>query len=234
MLRFNNGVTSVGYTTTTDQPLLSLDRLAAAYPTLGRLMERSSLVAPESGPIRSGRLQQLFDPVIDQRCILLPTASVTLDPLHSTGIAHALVGVERVCHILGLREDHAEQKEQIERYRRSCLEETRMLDMLVSTAYQVIDDFDRFTTACMLYFAGAIRCEERFQQGEIPSRLWNADDPKFVDFVSVACARLLEQSDRQRCLDAIRENLTPWNSAGLMNAACHNRYAYTATKTSQN
>lgn len=234
MLRFNNGITSVGYTTTIDQPLLSLERLAATYPTLGKLTERSTMVAPASGPIRSGRLQRWFDPVIDHRRILLPTAAVTLDPLHSTGIAHALVGVERVCRILGLREDHAEQKEQIEQYRRSFLEETKLLDALVSTAYRVIGDFDRFTAACMLYFAGAIRCEERFQRGETPSHLWNADDPEFVDFVSTACGRLLEKSDRQPCLDAIRAELEPWNSAGLMNAACQNRYAYTATKNAKN
>ena len=46
---------------------------------------------------------------------------------------------------------------------------------------------ERFTAACMLYFAGAIACEERYQQGEVPSHLWNTDDPAFTNFVTRAC-----------------------------------------------
>ena len=60
------------------------------------------------------------------------------------------------------------------------MEETSLLDRLVSTAYEMLGDFDRFTAACMLYFAGAIRCEERYQRGETPTHLWNADDEDFV------------------------------------------------------
>ncbi len=227
MLRFNNGITSVGYTAKLDQPLMPLERIGLAYPSLGELMKEAILVAPGGGPARSGRLQRWFDPVIDSRRIMLPTAAVTLDPLHSTGIAHALAGVERVCRIITC--DHEVlRRDLIEQYRRSLMEETSFLDRLVSTAYETLADFERFTTACMLYFAGAIRCEERYQRGESPTHLWNADDVDFVGTVERSCDRLLRMESGD--VDTIRREIEPWNSAGLMNADGGNRYAYTATK----
>ena len=228
MLRFNNGITSVGYTAKLDQPAQSLDQIVAAYPSLSELMKEAILVAPSGGPACSGRLQRWFDPVVDSRRIMLPTAAVTLDPLHSTGIAHALAGVERACRIITCA-DARLQRDMIDQYRKSVLEETVFLDSLVSTAYETLGDFDRFTAACMLYFAGAIRCEERYQRGESPSHLWNADDIEFVSFVDRSCQRLLRRE--ADVVATIRREIEPWNSAGLMNAGCGNRYAYTATKT---
>jgi FADH2 O2-dependent halogenase len=227
MLRFNQGITSVGYTTTLDRPLVGLEQIVALYPSMAKLLQEATLVAPSGGPFCSERLQRFFDPVIDARRIMLPTAAVTLDPLHSTGIAHALAGVERLCELITCS-NPAAQRELIERYRQSLLGETQFLDQLVSTAYALIDDFQRFTVACMLYFAGAIRCEERYQLGETPERLWNADDPDFVAFVDWSCDRLREKDSGY--FQAIRERLAPWNTAGLMNRENGNRYAYTATK----
>jgi FADH2 O2-dependent halogenase len=227
MLRFNNGITSVGYTCGADQPSRSPQAASRGFPALADLLRNASLVAPESGPRNGGRLQKWFDPVVDTRRIMLPTAALTLDPLHSTGIAHALAGVERLTAIIGC-DSRGEQNELIEGYRRCFMEETQLLDTLVSTAYRAMDDFDRFTAACMLYFAGAIRCEERFQRGDVPTHLWNADDPEFVEFVNWAATQL--RAGGEETLETIRMALAPWNTAGLMNPSCGNRYAYTATK----
>ncbi len=227
MLRFNNGITSVGYTSKLDQPLPSLEQVIANYPSLRKLMKDATPVGPPGGPGRSGRLQRWFDPVVDERRLMLPTAAVTLDPLHSTGIAHALAGVERLCSII-LCNDRDRQRDRTEQYRRALMNETRILDRLLSTAYAKLHDFERFSTACMLYFAGAIRCEERYQRGETPSHLWNADDAEFVAVVDRSCERLL--SSDQDPFETIRAEIEPWNTAGLMNPACGNRYAYTATK----
>lgn len=228
MLRFNNGVTSVGLTTSNSSQTTANTLDCSRYPSLAAMLEKAELVAPMAGPRASGRLQRFIDPVVDDRRLMLPTASVTIDPLHSTGIAHAMAGVERVARII-LGPTGKGRAEMVRQYRQSILEETQMLDRLVSTAYESMNDFPRFTVACMLYFAGAIRCEERYQQGEPPSHLWNADDPQFVSFVNWACDRLVDK----RCAtysEQIRERLQPWNTAGLMNASVANRYAYTATK----
>ena len=107
--------------------------------------------------------------------------------------------------------------------------QTILLDQLVSLAYRHLHDFERFTVACMLFFAGAIRCEERYQQGVSPTHLWNADDPAFVEFVQWASRAL--DSTGEVPMAQIRERLQPWNSADLMNPESENRYAYTATKS---
>ena len=159
---------------------------------------------------------------------MLPTAAMTLDPLHSTGIAHALAGVDRILNIILLSKEGKEQLHAIQQYETSFLQESKLLDELVSTAYQTMNNFERFTAACMIYFAGAIHCEERYQQGQTPTHLWNADDPAFVDFARQACLLLRQPEDEYRA--RIREGLGPWNTAGLMDQSVQNRYAYTATK----
>jgi FADH2 O2-dependent halogenase len=225
MLRFDNGITSVGHTTSGVGHALDLSR----YPSLAALLREAAVVAPTAGPIATGRIQNLRDPVLDYRCLLLPTAAVTIDPLHSTGIAHALCGVERIADIV-LADDGANQRRRVTAYRDAVLDEAAWLDRLVATAYCVMSDFPRFVAACTLYFAAAIRCEERYAVGDTPTRLWNADDPDFVSLVARGCDRLCSDESTQSVVDRLRVDLAPWNSAGLLDPAARNRYAYTATK----
>jgi tetracycline 7-halogenase / FADH2 O2-dependent halogenase len=223
MLRFNQGITSVGYTTGLDQELKW-----SGYPSIDQMFRTARLVPPFTAPISTGRLQKFYDPVVDHRRIMLPTAAVTLDPLHSTGIAHALAGVDRIARLI-LEEREPTRLDLINAYRTAVIQETRVLDRLVSTAYATMHDFSRLTTACMLYFAGAIACEERYQAGQTPGRLWNTDDEAFVATANWACDQLLNAEDDP--VDLIRERLSPWNTAGLLDSGVNNRYAYTATKT---
>jgi FADH2 O2-dependent halogenase len=224
MLRFNNAITSVGFTAPVSH---ELDW--SGYPSIETLFRNAELVGPSGRLSRSRRLQRLFDPIIGSRCIMLPTAAVTIDPIHSTGIAHALAGVDRVARII-TESAAGNRDELVAQYGQAFLEETRLLDRLVSTAYATMSDFPRFTAACMLYFAAAIRCEERYQQGETPTHLWNGDDLDFVKMVDNACSLLAGEERIDDFHDEISRQLEPWNSAGLMNRAVKNRYARTATK----
>ena len=228
MLRFRNGITSVGYTTKLDW---SLEH--TGYPSIDALMKYADCVAPSHPdnniePQSSGRLQRFFDPLVAERIAMLPSAAVTIDPLHSTGIAHALAGVDRVAELL-LENDSERQTSMLQEYRRAVIDETRLADRLVHTAYETMHDFPRFTVACMLYFAGAIRCEERYQSGDRPAKLWNADDDVFVKFAHWACDLLCDPTVNE-FHDQIQDRMRPWNTAGLMNPDVNNRYAYTATK----
>jgi FADH2 O2-dependent halogenase len=225
MLRFDNGITSVGLTTGTKGRRLDLRR----YPSLDEIFCGVSQVAPHGGPVVTDRLQRLFDPIVGDRCLMLPTAAVTIDPLHSTGIAHALAGVERVAEIVLGADDARQQR--IAEYRESILEEATWLDRLVATAYRAMDDFPRFVAACTLYFAAAIRCEERYGAGDTPARLWNADDADFASMVASSCDGLCGCEPSQRIIDELRVALRPWNFAGLLDPLARHRYAYTATKT---
>lgn len=219
MLRMNNDVTSVGITARRPTRLQWSE-----FPTISDLMSGARLVSPPGVVQNVRRLQRMFDPLVGPRQIMLPTAALTLDPLHSTGIAHALAGVDRIVRVIEQATDQASAE-----YRESFQQETRLLDALVSTAYETMHDFRRFTVASMLYFAGAIRCEERYQNGETPSSLWNSDDAAFVETAEWACGQL--RKDWQDSTGAeIRDRLRPWNSAGLLDPAVRNRYAYTAAE----
>lgn len=248
MLRFNNGITSVGRTEWIGTELLDSEKLETRqrkasqlgnraeslshnlqdYPSLDKIMAMASLTAPPQGARSNARLQRLVPPLISQRHLMLPTAAMTLDPLHSTGIAHALAGVDRILNVILLSGDNKNQLHAIKQYESSFLEESDLLDELVSTAYQVMGDFERFTAACMIYFAGAICCEESYQQGYHPTHLWNADDTEFVRFAKQACLVLRQPNDEYKSM--ITQGLSPWNTAGLMDPGVQNRYAYTATK----
>lgn len=225
MLRFNHGVTSVGYTTSSRHPLPSFEKLRSDFPTIGSMMSDATLVAPDQGAVRSKRLQRWLHPTPSPRCIMLPTASLTLDPLHSTGIAHALAGVQRLSRLILEKGTHPFH---LNEYTSVLIDETRLLDQLVEMAYRNLNCFDRFTVACMVYFSAAIHCEEAYQAGESPTHLWNASDYSFREFVNWVDA-ILDQADHET-LQEIRKRLNPWNSAGLMDPAVENRYAYTATK----
>lgn len=243
MLRFNNGITSVGRTEwighgTADKGRHNnrsdlYEKQAFPddlhdYPSLAALMATASLAAPPEGIRKTARLQRLVAPVFGRRHLMLPTSAMTLDPLHSTGIAHALAGVDRLLKIIISPKSENEQNQAVEQYASSFVQESKLLDELVSTAYLTMNDFERFTAACMIFFSAAICCEERYQDGQNPTHLWNADDPEFVAFAEQACSALLQpQHDYQ---SMISEGLAPWNTAGLMDAAVQNRYAYTATK----
>jgi FADH2 O2-dependent halogenase len=248
MLRFNNGITSVGRTEWIESEHFGREKRDAQqqktvqqgsqhppllhdfhdYPSLAGMMAAASFTAPPRGVRSTGRLQRFVAPLLNRRHLMLPTAAMTLDPLHSTGIAHALAGVDRILNIIVLAKDGKDQFHAIQQYETSFLEESQLLDELVSTAYQAMGDFDRFTAACMIYFAGAICCEERYQQGHNPTHLWNAEDTQFVHFAKEACFALRQPNREYQSM--ITEGLAPWNTAGLMDPSVHNRYAYTATK----
>ena len=109
------------------------------------------------------------------------------------------------------------------------LEEAIHIDRMIAMAYQSMPSFPRFTAACMVYFAAAIRCEERIGAGEVPAMFWQADDDKYVDAVCQCDEWIRSDRDDQSVLSSIRQSIAPWNTAGLFESAT-NRYAYTATK----
>jgi len=231
MLRFGNGITSIGVTGRKRQ---SFDW--SRLPVLAHLMKNAKLVAPviagQAAPRSTGRLQQLYDPWPktarrESRVVMMPTTAATLDPLHSTGIAHALSGVQRLAEILSGPD--RDRSERLQAYRSNVLGEISFLDDLISTAYAVMADFEKFTYACMAYFVAAIACEERLLRGEWPKRLWNADDAQFCQTVKQVNMHLRSRDPLNKAM--VRDRLQPWNQAGLFDPLVANRYAYTATKT---
>ncbi|WP_372899586.1 NAD(P)/FAD-dependent oxidoreductase, partial [Stieleria sp.] len=236
MLRMNNGITSVGVVSplrgdaathhdTLQRATGVLNNRFSGVATIHQVFRDSVLVAPGSNVATIGRVQRLHDPVVANNCLMTPATAVTIDPLHSTGIAHALAGVMRLADIL-LAND---SRERIERYRASILAEAFHIDQLIAMVYRSMHSFPRFTASCMVYFAAAIACEERIGRGEMPDRLWQADDESFLAAVKRSAEVIESDTDDGQVVDQLRNFIAPWNTAGLFEGA-GNRYAYTATK----
>ncbi|MCA9137082.1 MAG: tryptophan 7-halogenase, partial [Planctomycetales bacterium] len=241
MLRMNNGITSVGVTA----PIGGKGRLAGtamaqkveteavrvlsnrfeSFPMLHQVMCDSEIVAPASGILRITRVQRFFDPLVAPNCVMLPTASVTIDPLHSTGIAHAMAGVSRIAEWIL----QGQSAVVLQDYRNAVLDEAMLIDRMVAMAYWSMPSFQRFCAACMVYFSAAIGCEERIAGGDVPTVFWQAGDDRFVDAVRRCDDVIRSSQDDQSVISTVREIIAPWNSVGLFESPA-NRYAYTATK----
>ncbi|QEF99685.1 Tryptophan halogenase [Stieleria maiorica] len=236
MLRLDNGITSVGITSplpadaatrhdTVDRAVQILADRFSAYPTLHQIMRNCEIVAPHSTIHTIGRLQRLYDPVVAENCVMMPTTAVAIDPLHSTGIAHALAGVERLAGLI-LTPDRGDG---VQRYREVILGEAFHLDQIVALGYRAMPSFRRFAASCMVYFAAAIACEERIGRGDVPTKLWQADQERFVAAVGRCAEWVDSDADDNEVVRRMRELIEPWNTAGLFDSV-GNRYAYTATK----
>ncbi|MDZ4699150.1 MAG: tryptophan 7-halogenase, partial [Rhodothermales bacterium] len=112
-IRFNgahrhNGRTSAGFVLDERAYPLDFTRTAPAewaairdqYPSLSESFALARLADPPGVIIRTGRLQRLAGQAADAGWALLPHAAGFIDPLHSTGIAHSLLGVERLMRIV--------------------------------------------------------------------------------------------------------------------------------------
>jgi FADH2 O2-dependent halogenase len=250
MLRFDDGRTSIGRVwrgpaaapprSDDLRTILSLDR----YPSLDALCGSATLARRPGRWITSGRLQSLASTAVGPGFALMPPTFLRLDPLHSTGIAHGISGVERISACLladdstGLWQAYGDQLQK----------EAVLLDRVVAAGYQAIDHFELFEAVCSLYLVLAVHYEERrakhgFDWAELvrrrePAAVWQADDPRIMamvdeqlkEFERLMAAGSPETSRSASFVARFRAAIAPWNQAGLMDPQARRRYAYTATK----
>ena len=180
------------------------------------------------------RIQRWGPAVVAPRVWLLPTAAATIDPLHSTGLAHAMAGVDRLAQaFLSSEGDEAT-------YASLVHDEVAWVDRLVSLAYENIDDFERFVDACQLFLVAAIRSEHAMDGGRhdaadvLPDGgLFGVRDVEFRIAMETAIARLSDRrvAVRQR-RSQICDVLRPFNVAGLFESS-DGVYRRSATKTEE-
>ncbi|TWT54779.1 Tryptophan halogenase [Rubripirellula amarantea] len=227
MLRFDNDITSIGFCS----PRGQVNDFASTSAYHWMMQDAVQVYPDDQSLIPSGQslitepwIQSYHEPIVADRVWMMPTAAITMDPLHSTGIAHGLAGVERLATMLLNPDGNAPA-----RYAEILHQEVSLLDRLISTAYTVANDPARFNAACMVYFAAAITCEEQLKAGQNPSHLYNAGEDAFRTAVRNACG-IISDLGEPRFESLVRTEIAPWNTAGLMSSGHQNRYAYTATK----
>ncbi len=199
-----------------------------AEPTAGD----ATLIAPRGSLVRTGRLQRLSSRIAGDDWAMLPHAAGFIDPLHSSGIAHSLGGVERLAGILLNNLPHGCDRLDLDfrRYSETVRSELLLIDRLVSGCYSALRQrsFRKFVAWSMCYFSAATSWERRrLDAPDETASLFLADDPMFRQAVDDLQTRIETETDssfEQLC----EERLAPFNHVGLFRPPIPNMYARTA------
>lgn len=232
MLRMDHGVTSVGWTQPTNARSAGAGWGTPAgeswrrYPSLQTLMQDATFCEATPRWIGVNRVQRMQLPVRHQSYVTMPTAVATIDPLHSTGIAHGLIGVARLLD--ALLSEPSQCGEMLDRYAVTVEREIYQIDSLVSLCYQCLSTMSRFEAVSMLYFASAIASEEFLASGgSVDSALWLCDDTAFCDLIAETQRRITEGISDVELWRWLQPRLQPFQNAGLLDASVQGRYRYT-------
>lgn len=247
VIPFNNGITSAGFSL--DQRHFQLredippqdewDRLLARYPSIGDHLRSARICGPGETLVRGRRMQRWLSPAAGPNWALLPTASAFLDPLHSTGNAHTLSGIERLAGVfsrhVGQWDDAAFHAE-LRAYDATLQAETRLLDRVIHGCFLTLEDMDLFDAMAAFYFVAAIWCEHRRRSGawQPHEAFLNAHDPEWVNIVEQSHRELVELmgtgeatvDERVALVNRIRERIAPFNLAGLCDPMRKHLYPY--------
>lgn len=251
-LRFDNGITSVGLVL--DEKQFPLDASVPVetewshwlqhYPDLRSLMAEASLAEVPGRLVRTGRLQRMSQTAAAANWALLPHTAGFIDPLHSTGIAHSLSGIERLAAIFQ-RHSHNRQLQRsaefvaaLEEYGKQLRSELTFIDELIAGCYQTSGRFPLFAAYSMLYFAAATDFEYRqsSQSLSASSEFLGADNHNLRTAVRKVAAQLHSQINDKEFDTAqlqdfehfVAKTIEPFNRVGLCNPAASNMYRYTS------
>ncbi len=236
MLRFDDGLTSVGLIEPGNPPdrTANLDHLwrevLRNYPSLWSLLESADPVQPLAA---MGPLQRAWSHASGPGWAMLPTTAGFVDPLQSTGIAHAVHGVARVADLL-LTDRHA--SDDWLTYGTAVCNEIRWIDQLVSAAYVTMGEPRLFRAACTLFFLATIRFEQTAKAGTPPHAcgFLAADASPLRRDLTAARNTLLRAAagvaDVADTLASLHESLQRYDTAGLFNPSAANRFAHTAPR----
>ena len=84
---------------------------------------------------------------------MLPAAACFLDPLHSSGNALTLAGIERLVGVLECQGSAREQGLAV--YEQALFRDVALLDKIIHGCYAGFRNFELMQSYAMLYFAGA-------------------------------------------------------------------------------
>lgn len=243
-LRFDNGVTSVGFALDAERsplnPAISTQEewvaLLARYPTLAQQFASARVVAPDGGLVRTGRLQRQWNQIAGRNWALLPHTAGFIDPLYSPGLAQTMCGVERLVDALERHWGRESLVKQLGQYERTIQAELDLIDELVHGSYRCLQDFDLFVPYSMLYFAAATTYEQqRLEAGFTPEPAFLcADNSRFRAMVchtrqqlEHALASAGDPQSAERFFREVAQAIAPYNDAGLCDRAVNNMYRYT-------
>ncbi|MCA9008803.1 MAG: FAD-dependent oxidoreductase [Planctomycetaceae bacterium] len=210
--------------------------MLAKYPALQSMLSDARIVAPTTGIQLSKRIQTRWAPCAGDGWALLPSTAGFVDPLHSTGIAHTLLGVERLTkRLLQPSCTDAAASEWSQRYTRVVDAELSMIDQLVQLCYLTRHEPIRFTSSVMLYFAAVTSYERQANKGPAATQpaFLLAKNSDWCHVVSDICQRAKAHASGSACVSAVefenvvRRQIAAFNVAGLCDPDAHRMYRFT-------
>lgn len=243
MLRFNNRITSVGLTLRGTQAYDDRDTqeiwntVLAQYPSLWNILESAQQSAYPGKLMRSKRLQRRLRNCVGEGWVALPHTTGFIDPLHSTGIAFSLSGIERLVPILtAFAANPAGSSGLLKEYEQSVFAELSLIDKVVAGCYLTFDDFELFNVWTMCYFIAAITYERERLSGKQMSSFLCADNSDITAIIYESFHELTQlvngpSRDRDKVaqfMNRFRNRIKPFNSAGLLDPSARNMYRHSA------
>ncbi|MGK7371687.1 MAG: tryptophan 7-halogenase, partial [Candidatus Halalkalibacterium sp. M3_1C_030] len=244
MLRFNNELTSAGLLLNMNRSDIepgkpaedNWRRIIKRYPSLAEIFKEAKIADVPGQIIETDRLQRRLLKISGKNWAALPHTAGFIDPMHSTGIAHTLSGVEKLVRILTESEPHeATRYKRLKEYEQSVFTELELVDLLVAGSYKSMNRFRLFSTYTMLYFISAISYEQRRLRGEIPSHFLCADDKEIRGIINSAFTDLndlladkITPAQISDFEERVKSAIDPFNTAGLLNPESKNMYRHTA------
>lgn len=215
VLRFGNGITSVGVSITDDlaEDLgLPGDRSYAWQRFLDRFPSVAVHLAaavPTLPLIHSARLSFRTSQAAGDGWVMLPSATAFIDPLFSTGIPLTLLGIERLGRILQRHWTANTLRDELRVYADVTLMEADSTAEFVGASLRSLSAFPVFAAFSMFYFAAASYSEmaRRMDRGHLVTRFLAADRSDF-------------RIGMQRCIEAM--------PAVLANPSCDNVKSFEA------
>lgn len=219
---------------------LTWERTLNRYPSLKALYSEAKLSEVPGKFIATGRLQRRLNRAAGDGWMALPHSAGFVDPLHSTGMAHTLTGVERILNFFKKNSPltapgSAESGEFGKQYQETLFSELDLIDELVSLCYRTRRNFPLFHASVMLYFIATIQYESSRLQGRKPDSFLCADNPELREVIRKA-AKMTDvclkgggsHAEAIKTVEVIRKLIAPWNSAGLLDPDKKNLYTHTA------
>lgn len=249
MLRFNTGLLSAGILIDQNNPGMNDDEdpkvqwntILQNYPSLQELFSEATVAEQPGKLLRTGRLQRRLDSVYGTAWAALPHTGGFVDPLHSTGIAHTLKGVETLLDIIeSSRLDTEKMNRPLELYQKALFRELDLIDMLVSGCYKARRHTKLFHAFTMLYFICTVQYEQSRLNGSNPDHFLCANHPRLYMLIAGCLDHLSAITDRGHSTDQekkdfinrTRQKINPFNNVGLMDPSKKNLYKHTAVEIS--
>lgn len=162
MLRFENQRLSVGLVLEgeSDPDKKRWDEVLSRYPEVESFL--SQRVQPTDLPAQwmsTGRIQRRANASVGDGWVLLPHSYGFVDPLHSTGLAHTLHGVENVIEGV-LLPSEVEQASWFQSYQEALKKEITLVDHLVAISLRCRHHPELFKAATMAYFVCTVSSEQ--------------------------------------------------------------------------